>query len=129
MDFSWPQTKPLLSDEEFGKILEEDNDASIWLALVDATRNNDPVLNRVFGLSRARGWSRFRTVMVCAYVMAQRHERTIQRELDRLKTAVPAPMQFCARCSKELFTTDDGVTMRFKTSEERDASKTENCTH
>ena len=119
---SWPMTKPLLSDEEFAKVLEEDNDASIWLALVDAAQNNQ-ILNRVFGLSRQRGWSRFRTVMVCSYVMAQRHERFIQQELERLNTtAVPAPMRFCAKCSEDLFTTDDGgVTMRFKTPEERKA--------
>jgi len=115
---AWPGTKPLLSNEEFAKVLEEDNDASIWLALVDAAQN-DQILNRVFGLSRAKGWSRFRTVMVCSYVMAQRHERVIQQELDRLNTSLPAPMRFCAKCSRDLFTSDDGgVTMRFKTPEE-----------
>lgn len=118
---AWPMTKPLLSDEEFAKVLEEDNDAGIWLALVDAAQN-DQILSRVFSLSRQRGWSRFRTVMVCSYVMAQRHERFIQQELERLNTTVPAPMRFCAKCSEDLFTTDDGgVTMRFKTPEERKA--------
>ncbi len=118
----WPGTKPLLSDEEFTKVLEEDNDASIWLALVDAAQN-DQILNRVFSHSHAKGWSRFRTVMVCSYVMAQRHEWFIQQELDRLNsTVVTAPMRFCAKCSKDLFTSDDGgVTMRFKTPEERKA--------
>ncbi len=114
--------KPLLNDEEFSKLLEKDDDAAIWKALEDASMN-DTTINRVFGLAHMRGWSRFRTVMVCSYVMAQRHERFIQQELDRLNsTVVPAPMRFCAKCSEDLFTTDDGgVTMRFKTPEERKA--------
>jgi|SRR5271166_3777934 len=98
----WPTIKPLLSDEEFSKILEQDDDASIWLALVGAARNNDPILNRVFTLREIKGWSRFRTVMVCAYVMAQRHERVMQAELDRLLHTLPQPMIFCSKCSKEL---------------------------
>jgi hypothetical protein len=117
---SWPASKPLLTDDEFSKVLAEDNDASIWLALVDAAQT-DPILSRVFALARAKGWSRFRTVMVCSYVMAQRHERFIQMELDRLNTTAPKPMQFCSKCSKELFTTDDGVTLRLKTPEEQKA--------
>ncbi len=121
--------KPLLTDEEFAKLLEDDSDAGIWLALVDAAQK-DQILNRVFGLSRHRGWSRFRTVMVCAYIMAQRHERVVQMQLDQLNNTLTVPkMMFCSKCSKELFTTDDGVTMRLKTSEERSASKSENCTH
>ncbi len=111
--------KPLLTDEEFAKLLEEDNDACIWLALVDAAQNN-PILSRVFSLARARNWSRFRTVMVCAYIMAQRHERMIQMEMDRLNRVVP-DIHFCSKCSKELVTTDDGVTLRFKTPEEQKA--------
>jgi len=117
---TWPASKPILTDDEFSKVLQEDNDASIWLALVDAA-NTDPILSRVFALARAKGWSRFRTVMVCSYVMAQRHERFIQMELDRLNTTLPKPMQFCSKCSKELFTTDDGVTLRLKTAEEQKA--------
>src|SRR5579863_7455861 len=122
-------TKPLLTNEEFNKVLEEDNDASIWLALVDAAKSNDPILSQVFALSRHRGWSRFRTVMVCAYVMAQRHDRMMQRELDRLNTTVTVPpMRFCAKCSKELFTVgEDGVTLRFKTDEERNGPKAQDC--
>jgi hypothetical protein len=117
---SWPGSKPLLTDEELSKVLEEDNDASIWLALVDAAQN-DQILYRVFGLARAKGWSRFRTVMVCSYVMAQQHERTIQREMDRLNMTLTPKMQFCAKCSEDLFTTDDGVTLRLKTVEEQKA--------
>jgi hypothetical protein len=118
---AWPASKPLLTDDEFSKVLQEDNDASIWLALVGAALN-DPILNRIFALARAKGWSRFRTVMVCSYVMAQRHERMIQREMDRLNTTLPPPMQFCVKCSEDLFTSDDGgKTVRFKTSEEQKA--------
>ena len=97
---TWPWTKPLLSDEEFARVLEDDDDAPIWRALIDAAYN-DPLISQVFDLSEVRQWSRFRTAMVCAYVMAQRHERMMQLELERLNTTLPK-MYLCAKCGTGL---------------------------
>jgi hypothetical protein len=100
--------KPLLTDEEFAEVVESDDDDKIWLALLDAARNNDPAIHQVFRLSEHRGWSRFRTLMVCVYVMAQRHERMAEREMDRLLYATAPPtMVFCAKCAKELHLKED----------------------
>src|SRR5579863_7451205 len=107
--------KPLLNNEEFAKVLEEDNDASIWLALKDAALS-DPVLNQVFSLAQVRKWSRFRTVMVCSYIMAQRFEKMMELEMQRLAYQSPR-MYFCSGCSKELHL------------EEKLGPTTEDCAH
>jgi len=100
MDGIMPLYKPLLTNEQFAKILEEDNDASIWLELQGATQI-DPILNQVFQLSRRNGWSRFRTLMVCSYVMAQRHEHVMKLMMDQMSTTVK-PLIFCSGCAKGL---------------------------
>ncbi len=92
--------KPLLNDEEFSKLIEKDDDAAIWKALEDAFMN-DTVINRVFGLAHMRGWSRFRTLMVCSYVLAQRFEYIMKMQLEAMNTTIPK-IYFCAGCAKEL---------------------------
>jgi hypothetical protein len=92
--------KPLLTDEEFSKLIEKDDDAAIWKALQDAS-HNDTIIHQVFALASMRGWSTFRTLMVCSYVLAQRFEYIMKLQLEALNHTTPK-IVFCAHCAKEL---------------------------
>lgn len=118
MDGIMSFSKPLLTSEQFSELLENGSDAIIWMALEEATQN-DSVLSQVFRLSRHRGWSQHRTLMVCAYVMAQRHDHMMKLEMDRLNCEIPK-MYLCAGCEKKLAIQDPETRVwRLKTPEER----------